>query len=125
MTTKRIRWFECSLGIPAAFHNTAGRPVLCLNYKDYDNLKAGFEPWFLLNPSYSSVTLIREWGGESEFVQLERGAQSMVDYAAADTEIGFKDGNFYGVFWRGEGYTFLGLAYASLDNALTPREGDD
>ncbi len=123
MTKKRIRWFEASLGIPAAFHNTTGRPVVCLNYKNYDNLREGFDPWFLCNPTYSLVTLINEWGGESERAQLERGAQAMVIHAAENTDFGFKDGDFYGIFWIGDEYTFLGLAYSSLDNVLTPVKG--
>jgi hypothetical protein len=52
VTIKSIRWFETPRGVPAAFHNSLspgekGSFVVCLNYKDYDNLEAGVEAWFL------------------------------------------------------------------------------
>lgn len=127
MTTKVIRWFEVATDIPSAFHNTE-TPVVCLNYKDYDDREAGVEAWFLTHEGISVVTLISEWNHGSLITQLERGAQEMIDYAASDTKYGFKDGNFYGIFWvhredRGYAVVYLGLAYASLTNELTPVQG--
>jgi hypothetical protein len=125
MISKAIRWFEVPTDAPAGFHTTS-TPIVCLNYKDYDNRNAGVEAWFLTH-DIAIVTLISEWA-DPLFEQLTRGAQDMVDYAASDNEYGFRDGNFYGAYWihredRGYAVVYLGLAYASLTNELTPIQG--
>ena len=125
MTSKAIRWFEVPTDAPAGFHTTS-TPIVCLNYKDYDNRNAGVEAWFLTHNT-AIITLISEWA-DPLWDQLKKGAQDMVDYAASDKEYGFRDGDFYVVFWihredRGYARVHLGLAYASLTNELTPIQG--
>lgn len=124
MTVKPIRWFEVTAGAPPSFHNHHPKScVVCLNYKDYDNLAAGVEPWFLTN-SVANIILISEWGPDGHWGALERGAQQMVDYAESDDAVGFKDGDFYGIFWvmyqgterRPE--VRVGLAYADSTTPL-------
>jgi hypothetical protein len=128
--TKPIQWFEAPQGVPAALHTTEV-PVVCLNYKDYDDRKAGVEPWFLCNPALAIVPLLNEWEDDM-WAQLKRGAQEMVDYAipTPDTgpDFGFIDGNFYGIFWVQRGVesrdiVSIGLVYVNLTNVLTPCQG--
>lgn len=131
MTTKHIHWYKTTNGT-AAFYNSQrptdppsrGELVVCLNYKDYNNgvplLEAGVEPWFLTH-EFNPINLVR-FSNEPLWDNL---AQEMVDYAASDTEYGFMDGNFYGVFWIEQNIELqtivhVGLAYASQTNDLIP-----
>lgn len=104
-----------------------GSCVVCLNYKDYDNPEAGVEPWFLTNKVVVIPLLSSAWVSESWEDVLKRGAQEMIDKAASD-EFGFKDGDFYGVFWLEVGVRYwslghVGFVYASSESPLIPVRG--
>lgn len=130
MTIKPIRWFEITDGkVPPAFHtHTNTSVVVCLDYKDTNNQRAGFEAYSLCRDRISLIKLISEWSSEPLWDQLTIGAQDLINLAALDTEYGFLDGNLYGIFWVQQGVTpqgivHLGLAYASSTNELTPCQG--
>jgi len=128
VTIKPIRWFEVDADTPAAFYNPdINTCVFCLNYKDYNNLKAGVEPWFLTH-SLVNIMLISEWGTDDWWVAINQGAQEMVNYAASDDEVGFKEGDFYGILWvlrevNRSPEVLVGLAYANAATPLIPVQG--
>lgn len=128
MTIKTIKWFEIPAGIPAGFHNPDPQSlVLCLNYKDYNNLKAGVEPWRLTH-EIAILTLIGSWESDDWRVAFQQGAQEMVKEAASNDEGGFQDGDFYGVFWVQHEIVhrpvvLIGLAYANVATPLIPVQG--
>ena len=130
MTIKPIRWFEVTAEVPPAFHNPASRTgVVCLNYKDHDDRAAGLEPWWLLG-RIAMVVLIREseWGPSGHYDQLRVSAQQMLSYAESDDTAGFKEGDFYGIFWvqreaEHQSKVHLGLAYTSAASPLRPITG--
>ena len=122
MTVKRIRWFKISRGIPAALYHTEN-PIICLEYKDFDNLDAGVGPCTLIRLGVSKITLIHNLRGQSMYEVLKKGAQDLIDYAASTK---FRDGNLYGIFWvvsEPDVSVYVGLAYASLTNIVTPVRG--
>lgn len=130
MTVKPIRWFEVASAVAPAFHNSSqSTAVVCLNYKDHDDPAAGLEPWWLLG-RIALVVLVSEndWGPNGHWGCLEVGAQQMLDYAEADADVGFQNGDFYGIFWIQQevaqrAVVHLGLAYASSASPLRPVTG--
>jgi hypothetical protein len=130
VTIKPIRWFEVSAEVPPAFHNPSqDTGVVCLNYKDHDDRSAGLEPWWLLG-SIAVVVLISEsaWGPDGHWSALEQSAQQMLSYAESDDDVGFKEGDFYGIFWvqceaEHRAKVHIGLAYANSNKPLRPITG--
>lgn len=128
MTIKPIRWFESAIGIPAAFHNPNPKScVVCLNYKDYNSISLGVEPWWLTH-RVVPIPLIGEWGSDDWWVALQQGALQAVNYAGYNESIGFKDGDFYGIFQVHHEVgrsprVLVGLAYANAATPLTSSQG--
>lgn len=132
MVTRNIRWFEGDEGAPLGFHNFSRNCVVCLNYKDYDKLEAGVEPWYLTHKIVCPI-LINEWGPQGCYAALEQSAQQMVEYAeSGPSDLGFSDGEFYGVFCTltpnpyrtsRSSNVLVGLAYANASIPLVPIQG--